>query len=521
MVRWRAMAILIPVLGDQLSLDLSSLDVEDRDDCVVLMMEVWDEATYVKHHQQKIALIFSAMRHFADDLRDGGYEVDYVKLDDGDNSGSFSGEVERALSRHDIDRIRITEAGEVRVMDEIKSWSDTFDLPVDILPDTRFVCSLDEFTAWAQGRDGLRMEYFYREMRKKTGLLMNGDEPVEGRWNFDAENRDAADPDTDFPDRPIYDPDDITNEVLDIVADRFGDHFGSLDGFGWPVTAEHAKHALEHFLDHRLARFGATQDAMLSQEDFLNHALLSTSINLGLLDPLYVCQRVERRYNDGKVPIEAAEGFIRQVIGWREYIRGVYWWEGRGYGDENFFKADRPLPDFYWTGETDMHCLSECVRTTREHAYAHHIQRLMVLGNFALLAGIDPREVQDWYLVVYADAYEWVEMPNVVGMALFADGGAMASKPYAASGNYINKMSDYCSSCRYSVTKKTGDDACPFNALYWHFLDRNRDKLAGNHRLGRVYANWDRMSDARKDEYRDSADAFLKTLQAPEEPWAR
>ncbi|MBW0145450.1 cryptochrome/photolyase family protein [Sphingomicrobium clamense] len=516
------MATLIPVLGDQLSLDLSSLDVEDRSDCIVLMMEVWDEATYVRHHQQKIALIFSAMRHFAEELREGGYEVDYVKLDDDDNSGSFTGEVERALARHDIDAIRITEAGEYRVMDAIEGWSDTFELPVDIRPDTRFVCSLDEFTAWAQSRDGgLRMEYFYRDMRRKTGLLMDGDEPVEGRWNFDHENRDSADPDTDFPPRPTFEPDAITRDVMDLVASRFGNHFGDLESFTWPVTAAEAKDALEQFLDHRLPCFGATQDAMLTGEDFLNHALLSTSINLGLLDPLYVCERAERRYNDGKVPIEAAEGFIRQIIGWREYIRGIYWWEGEGYGEENYFDAKRDLPDFYWTGETDMHCMAEAVRATREHAYAHHIQRLMVLGNFALLAGIEPRQVQDWYLVVYADAYEWVEMPNVVGMALFADGGAMASKPYAASGNYINKMSDYCSSCRYNVSKKTGEDACPFNALYWHFLDRHRDKLSSNHRLGRIYSNWDRMDDARRQEYRDSADAFLKTLTPPQEPWAR
>ncbi|WP_260483681.1 cryptochrome/photolyase family protein [Sphingomicrobium flavum] len=514
------MTTLIPILGDQLSHDLSGLQDAPKDS-VILMMEVWDEATYVKHHQQKIVLIFSAMRHFAAELEERGFTVDYVKLDDEDNSGSFTGEVERALARHEIDAIRITESGEFRVRDAIEGWNDRFGLPVEVIPDTRFVCSLDEFFAWAQGRDGLRMEYFYREMRRKTGLLMDGDEPVEGRWNFDKENRDSAAPDTDFPDRPTFAPDATTKEVIALVKHRFSDHFGSLEGFGWPVTADQAKQALEHFLDHRLACFGATQDAMLGGEDFMNHALLSTSINLGLLDPLYACQRVERRYNDGKVPIEAAEGFIRQIIGWREYIRGIYWWEGKGYGEENFFGHDRPLPDFYWTGETDMRCLSEAVRATRDHAYAHHIQRLMVLGNFAMLAGVDPKAVQDWFLVVYADAYEWVEMPNVVGMALFADGGKMSSKPYAASGNYINKMSDYCGSCRYKVSKKTGKDACPFNPLYWHFMHRHRDTLESNHRIGRIYATWDRMSDDHKAEYLDSAEAFLETLEPAKGGWAR
>ncbi|MCJ7420577.1 cryptochrome/photolyase family protein [Sphingomicrobium astaxanthinifaciens] len=512
---------LVPVLGDQLSHDLASLPDDDPSGCVVLMMEVWDEATYVKHHPQKIALLFSAMRHFAAELEEKGFSVDYVQLDDEGNTGSFTGEVERALARHDVDAIRIVEAGERRVMDAIAGWEHRFALPVTILPDTRFICSIDEFCAWAQGRSGLRMENFYREMRRKTGLLMDGEEPVEGRWNFDKENRDSADPDTDFPERPTYEPDAITKEVLDLVTERFGDHFGDLDQFAWPVTAKEAQQALDDFIDKRLPGFGATQDAMLTGEDFMNHALLSTSINCGLLDPLAVCRRAEQAYRDGAAPIAAVEGFIRQILGWREYIRGIYWWEDRDYGAANFFGNRRYLPDFYWTGETDMHCIAEAVRTTREHAYAHHIQRLMVLGNFALIAGIDPRQVQDWYLVVYADAYEWVEQPNVVGMALYADGGDMASKPYCASGNYIHKMSDYCGRCRYKVSQKTGEDACPFNALYWDFLDRNRDKLEGNHRIGRIYATWDRMSEERRNEYRDSAKAFLETLTPADEGWAR
>ncbi|MEN3973327.1 cryptochrome/photolyase family protein [Sphingomicrobium sp. XHP0235] len=421
--------------------------------------------------------------------------------------------VERALGRHDVNAIRIVEAGERRVRDAIEEWSKAFDLPVTVLPDTRYLCTIDEFCAWAQGRDSLRMENFYRIMRKKHDLLMDGEEPVNGRWNYDKENRDSASPDTDFPERPIFEPDAITQEVIELVASRFDNHFGTLDAFAWPVTAAEAEEALDDFIENRLPCFGATQDAMLTGEDFMNHALLSTSINCGLLDPLDVCRRAEKAFQNGDAPIEAVEGFIRQILGWREYIRGIYWWEGEEYAQENFFGNRRHLPDFYWTGETDMHCLAEAVRTTRDHAYAHHIQRLMVLGNFALIAGIKPQQVQDWFLVVYADAYEWVEQPNVVGMALYADGGDMASKPYAASGNYINKMSDYCKKCRYSVSKKTGDDACPFNPLYWDFLDRNRDKLESNHRIGRIYSTWDRMSEEKRQEYRDSAAKFLKSLQ--------
>jgi deoxyribodipyrimidine photolyase-related protein len=515
------MTTLVPLLGDQLTHTIASLEGCDPAATVVLMMEVWDEATYVRHHQQKIALVFAAMRHFADELRARGFTLDYVKLDDRGNSGSFTGEVGRAIKRHRPAAIRIVEAGEWRVKRAVDGWAKHFGLPVHILPDTRFICGIEEFLAWAQGRRELRMEYFYRAMRRKTGLLMDGDKPESGRWNYDADNRGAAKPGTLFPDRPRFQKDAITRDVLDLVAERFGNHFGTLDKFDWPVTAAQAEAALADFLADRLPHFGDTQDAMLTGEDFMNHALLSTSINLGLLDPLDVCRRAEAEYRNGRVPLASAEGFIRQVIGWREYIRGMYWWEGADYRASNALEATRPLPEFYWTGETDMACLADCVRATREHAYAHHIQRLMVLGNFAMLAGIDPAQVSDWYLVVYADAYEWVEMPNVIGMSQFADGGRLGSKPYAASGAYINRMSDYCSTCRYDVKLKTGPGACPFNALYWDFLARNERKLRANARLRNPYATWDRMSEAKRAEYRRSAEQFLAALEPAAPGWAR
>ena len=517
--------VLVPILGDQLTRTLASLRGRTKDDTVVLMMEVWDEATYVKHHKQKIALIFSAMRHFAAELRDAGWSVDYVKLTDPDNAGSFTGEVARAIERHDPRAIQIVEAGEWRVQQAIEEWPDKFDCEVEVLSDDRFVCSLAEFRDWAEDRDTLRMEFFYREMRRKTGLLMaksNGsDKPEGGEWNYDSENRKPPKEGLSAPQRPPFEPDDITCEVIDLVEDRFGDHFGSLANFGWPVTRDQAVKAADAFFAERIECFGPYQDAMVHGQDDLFHSMLSTSINLGLLDPLELCQRAERAYKEGKAPLNSVEGFIRQLIGWREYVRGFYWLHMPHLQRANALNAQRALPEFFWTGETDMRCLADCIRSTRDNAHAHHIQRLMVLGNFCLIAGISPREVQDWYLVVYADAYEWVELPNVAAMILYADGGELASKPYAASGNYINKMSNYCSDCAYSVSKKTGEGACPFNSLYWHFMERHRDRLESNHRVGRIYSNWDRMGEDKQAAYLETAEDFLGSLEPADKGWAR
>ncbi len=503
---------LVLILGDQLSRTISSLKGMTKDDTVILMAEVHDEATYVRHHKKKIAFIFSAMRHFAQDLKDAGWQVDYIKLDDPDNSGSLRGEVSRALQRHQISRVRVTEAGEFRLQNDMDRWTALFDCDVEIKPDDRFLATHAEFAAWAKGRKSLRMEYFYREMRKKTGLLMTDGEPEGGKWNYDSENRKPGDDDLFMPKVPRFEPDSITREVLDLVAKRFSNHFGDLEPFWFAVTRDDAEKALDHFIAHALPNFGDYQDAMLIGQRFLYHSILSPYINAGLLDPVKVCEAVARAYADGQAPLNATEGFIRQIIGWREFIRGIYWLKMPDYADVNYFGADRDLPDFYWTGETDMLCLREAITQTKEEAYAHHIQRLMVTGNFAMLAGVAPDQISTWYLAVYADAYEWVELPNVIGMSQFADGGLLGSKPYASSGNYIDKMSNYCKSCVYSVKKKTGDGACPFNALYWHFLDRNREKLGNNPRLATVFSTWDRMADDKKQAYRQSASAFLDGL---------
>ena len=501
---------LVLILGDQLSAEISSLADADPARDWVLMAEVSEEASYVHHHKKKIAFVFSAMRHFAAELDAAGWRVRYIRLDDPGNTQSLPGEVARALAETGAGGVRVTEPGEYRLKSALLAAD--LGVPLEMPDDTRFVATHAEFRDWAAGRKQLRMEFFYREMRRKTGLLMDGDSPEGGRWNFDAENRRPASGSLLMPGAFRTEPDAVTSDVLDLVEARFGDHFGSLRPFWFAVTRDRALEALEHFVTHALPHFGDYQDAMLEGERFLYHSVLAQYINAGLLGPLEVCLRVERAYHEGHAPLNAAEGYIRQIIGWREFVRGIYWLRMPGYTEVNHLGATRPLPAFYWTGETDMACIAAAVAQTRDEAYAHHIQRLMVTGNFAMLAGVDPHEVHAWYLAVYADAYEWVEAPNVIGMSQFADGGLLGSKPYAASGNYINKMSDHCAGCRYDVRKKTGEGACPFNPLYWDFLARNAEKLRGNPRLAQPYRTWDRMDAKKQAAYRESARAILDAL---------
>ena len=504
---------LVLVLGDQLTPGLASLAASDRRQDRVLMCEVDAEATYVRHHKKKIALIFSAMRHFAAELETSGWQVAYTRLDDAENARSFAGEVARAVARYKPSRIVVTEPGEWRVHADMDGWSKRFGLPVDILPDSRFICSTAEFTAWATDRKQLRMEYFYRDMRRKTGLLMDGDAPAGGAWNFDRDNRKPAKTDLFMPVPHAVAPDAITREVLALVAARFGDHFGDLEPFGFAVTRAEAEAAFDHFVATALSRFGDYQDAMLRGERFLYHSVVSMYLNCGLLDPLDLCRKVDAAYRSGAVPLNAAEGFIRQIIGWREYVRGIYWLKMPGYAQSNALGHDRPLPDFYWTGETKMACVAAAVTQTRQDAYAHHIQRLMVTGNFAMLAGVSPQAVHEWYLIVYADAYEWVELPNTIGMSQFADGGLLGSKPYAASGAYINRMSDYCGGCAYDVKARTESGACPFNALYWHFIGRNAARFRSTPRMGQIVKTYEKFDAEERRRITDSADAFLATLE--------
>lgn len=500
------------VLGDHLTHAISSLaDIDPACD-VVLMVEVQEEATHVRHHKQKLAFILSAMRHFAEELRAAGVVVDYVRIDDPANTGSFTGELARAVERRGIDRVIVAEPGEWRVLQAMRGWEKRLGMPVEIRNDDRFFTSKERFARWTAARKTYRMEFFYREMRRETGLLMEDGEPTGGRWNFDAENRKALPKTASIPIRRRFAPDAITTEVLQLVATRFADHFGDLEAFGWAVTRHDALRGLQDFIAQGLPHFGDYQDAMTAGEPFLHHSLLSPYLNVGLLTGREVCLRAERAHREGRAPLNAVEGFIRQVLGWREYVRGIYWLRMPDYARTNALEADRPLPRLYWSGETTMNCMSQVIGHTRRYAYSHHIQRLMVTGNFALLAGVRPDEIAEWYLAVYADAFEWVELPNTHGMAMFADGGLLASKPYAASGAYLHRMSDFCSGCAYDVKRKSGPRACPFNYLYWAFLIRNQRTLSVNPRMAMPYRTLAGWTPERKADVVAEARKFLDGL---------
>ncbi|PWR02279.1 cryptochrome/photolyase family protein [Meridianimarinicoccus roseus] len=502
------------VLGDQLSPDLSALAQADRDTDLVVMAEVRQEATYAPHHPKKIAFLFAAMRKFAAQLQERGWQVAYTRLDDPDNTHSIAGELVRRAAAHGATEVLMTECGEWRLRAALAD-ADSYGSHMKVIrfSDTRFIASQAEFDAWAEGRKQLRMEYFYREMRRKTGLLMDGDKPVGGQWNFDHDNRKPAKGKDLFASGPLrFDPDETVEEVLALVEREFPSNFGALRPFWFATDAAQAQASLDHFIAQRLETFGDYQDAMLRDDGFLSHAVLGLYINAGLLDPLKVCQAIENAYENGDAPINAVEGFIRQILGWREFVRGIYFHEGPDYTLRNALNHQRKLPQMYWGGETRMACMQAAIDQTRDEAYAHHIQRLMVTGNFALLAGVAPAEIHEWYLAVYADAFEWVEAPNVIGMSQFADGGVVGSKPYVSSGAYINRMSDYCKGCHYSVSAKTGEKACPFNLLYWHFLIRHRDRFEGNPRMAQMYRTWDRMDETRRDTVLSEAQQTLKDL---------
>jgi len=464
------------------------------------MAEIAEESTHVWSSRIRIAQFLSAMRHFADELRARGRRLDYVALDDPANSGSLAGEARRAIARTRPERLVMTAPGDWRVLKALQRVAREADVPLEVRDDRRFFCTVRDFREHVRGRTSLRMEYFYRWQRRQHGVLMVDGEPAGGRWNFDADNQApfghggpaARPPPARFP------PDAITRDVLALVAREFPHHPGSLDEFGWPVTRAQALSALESFVVKRLADFGRWQDAMWPREPWLWHAHLSAAMNLKLLHPREVVARAEAAWRQGNVPLPSAEGFIRQILGWREFVRGIYWTRMPGLATANALDAHEDLPAFYWSGDTEMACLADALRQTLAHGYAHHIQRLMVTGLFALLLGVEPSQVHAWYLAVYVDAVEWVEMPNTLGMSQYADGGAMTSKPYVASGRYIERMSSgaYCERCRYRPGVRVGVEACPFTTLYWDFLWRHRQRFARHPRLGAQVRNVERVAPA-------------------------
>jgi len=503
------------VLGDQLDSRSRALDEFDVRLDRVWMAEVAAESTHVPSHKARTALFLAAMRHFRDELRGRGFTVEYREL--GRHPARTLGDALRA----DLDRLRpgrvvMMQAGEHRVAAEVEAAVTNAGLTLELVRDDHFFITSGEFDEWARSRKELRLEYFYRWMRRRTGILMDGDEPSGGRWNFDAENRGsfgAAGPGW-LPSPAAFPPNTVTREVIDVVERELPGNPGRLDPFDWPVTRAQALVALDDFVTNRLPLFGRWQDAMWRGEPWLYHSRIAAALNLKLLNPREVCDAAERAWRDGRAPLDAVEGFVRQILGWREYVRGIYWREMPSYVDRNALDADRPLPAFFWTGETDLACLRETICQTLALGYAHHIQRLMVTGLFALLWGVRPREVHEWYLSMYVDAVEWVELPNTLGMSQYADGGLLASKPYVATGKYIARMSNYCAGCRYRPDRAHGDDACPYTTLYWDFLARHRERFVRHPRLALQVRNLDRLPDGEREAIAARAAALRGALDA-------
>lgn len=479
------------VLGDQLNRDVGPLAEATPDDTSVLMIESEQLAQARPHHKQKLVLVFSAMRHFAAGLEADGYTVDYRR------ASSFEHAVERYASQHDGATIEVMQPSDWGYDRRLRAAASAGGGALRVVTNDLWLTTDEEFDSWASGRKSLRLEYFYRSARKRRGWLMEDGEPAGGKWNYDVDNRQTPEAGHAFPDPLRFEPDALTKSVIEEVQAAYPNHFGSLEAFHWPVTRTEALEALEEFLTTRLARFGPYEDAMVEGEPVLYHSLLSPAINLGLLHPKEVCERALEYAADPRtgVPLQSIEGFIRQVLGWREFIHHIYRRQMPGLREANGLDHHGPLPELYWGGETRMRCLGQAVRQLQETGHTHHIQRLMVLGNFALIARVDPRQLNDWFLTCYVDALDWVVTPNVMGMSQYADLGSFTSKPYAASGKYVQRMSDHCAHCSYDVKKTVGDDACPLNSLYWDFMDHHSDGLSGNPRMALMLKNW-----ARRDE---------------------
>jgi len=511
---------LVLVLGDQLDLEAAAFDGFDPRLDVVWMAEVAEESTHVWSSKPRTVMFLAAMRHFALALQSAGRALHYTRLDAQGNAGNLGAQLEADLLRVRPSRLIMTAPGDWRVLQAIKAVAAAQGLPLEIREDRHFFCSVSDFAAHAKGRKSLRMEYFYREQRKRHRVLMEGagqdgghaDEPLGGQWNFDADNREAfgaAGPGA-VPPRTTFEPDAVTREVITLVNTRFAHHPGTLDSFAWPVTRAQALQSLERFIQDRLPRFGRYQDAMWPGNPWLYHAHLSAALNLKLLNPREVVAAAEAAHGDGRAPLASVEGFIRQILGWREYVRGIYWTQMPAYAERNALDAMEDLPAWYWTGATDMACLRDALAQTLTHGYANHIQRLMVTGLYVLMLGVQPKQVHAWYLAVYVDAVEWVELPNTLGMSQYADGGVMGSKPYIATGKYIQRMSPHCKGCRYDPALRSGDGACPFTTLYWDFLVRHEAVLARNPRMALQVKNVARLTDVQKRAVNERAAAIRR-----------
>ncbi len=503
------MAVGIWVLGDQLWQGQSAIAASqsDQSDTPIILIESVNHAKERRYHQQKLVLIWSAMRHFAAELTADGWQVTYETADD------FEAPLKAWVKKNNIDELRVMEPADR----PFAQLLDTLEIGCKIVqtPNNHYLWSTAEFDEWAATRKSLLMESFYREGRKRFDILMNGKQPVGDRWNFDKDNRKPPKGKIAPPEPLTFEPDEITRTVIERVRKADYPTFGESDGFDWAVTREQALQVVDYFVRDRLTTFGAYQDAMVTGEDTMWHALLSPYLNIGLLQPMEVIDVIASAYessleSENPIPLNSVEGFIRQIMGWREYMRGIYNYVDEDYPSRNYFEHTHSLPDFFWTGETQLNCLHQTIDTLKRTGYAHHIQRLMILANFSLISGLSPQAVEDWFHAAFIDAYDWVMQTNVIGMGLFADGGTLATKPYASSANYINKMSDYCKGCSYDKKARTGENACPFNFFYWDFLDRHREKLSAQGRMNFILKNLDRMSAEELAEIRELAASWRK-----------
>ena len=498
------------ILGDQLNINHSWFD-NSEEECTYVMMEIKDETSYVLHHVQKILAIFSAMRSFSEQLKEKNFNVIYIKIDDKDNEHSFEKNIKKIINKSNIKIFEYQQPDEYR-LDLLFKKFQLLGIQVNSTSSEHFLTSRDSVNEFFKGKKQWRMEEFYRYMRKKYSILLEDEKPVGGKWNYDAENRKKwnGEPQTTLDFRPSHNHEDLLKAIDDESIKYFGENQAT--NFRWPINRDESLKLLEQFIKKDLCNFGNFQDAMHDENWRLFHSFLSFSLNTKMLSPLEIINKAEEALYESKLSLPSVEGFIRQILGWREYIRGVYWAQMPGYENNNFFNHNKHIPEWYWTGKTKMKCLSKSISQSLENSYAHHIQRLMIIGNFSLLAGIDPKHIHQWYLGIYIDAFEWVELPNTLGMSQYADGGLLATKPYVSSAAYINKMGNYCSKCSYNYKEKIGDDACPFNSLYWNFFDRHQDKLSKNPRLGIVNSQLKKMDENQKKEINKKANEHLDNI---------
>jgi len=494
------------ILGNQLNKELVGFKEIDRKEDVILLIESKERSRRRKVHKQKLVLVISAMRHFAEELKSVGYTVDYRK------SESFTEGFGEHLRDYESDICLVHEPTDYFIsrlfnQQEIsdKNFEKKFEkirkkINFKILSEQPlFLVEKKDWEKYLPKDKSWKQEKIYQKLRKEQKVLMEGDRPVGGKWSYDTENRKPPKKGLSFEEPLEFSPDEITKEVMEEVEKEYPDYFGELESFSWPVTRKEALRGLDHFIDQRLKTYGDYQDAMLMKDPWMSHSLLSGAMNIGLITPLEAIEKAEEAYHEEKAPLSAVEGFIRQILGWREYIRGVYLRSMPEYEKINYFDHQKPLPSYFWTGKTNLNCVKTTVKEVLENGYNHHIQRLMVLGNWANLLRIRPQEVSDWFLEAYVDAYDWVVLPNVLGMALYADGGLMSTKPYVSSGKYIQRMSNYCDVCDYDINDKIGERACPFHALYWTFLVDHRELLGTNPRMRLMYANWDRQKEENRE----------------------